>query len=101
MAEALVVIYGHPPDTSPAKMNRLRNALFGYTDRSNKGKYVYERKGVLTGRPFLALKHTLIIPVELGPEVESLILQEGAWVWMRRVRLTREDEERLRAKKRP
>lgn len=92
VAEAWIVVYGHPPKTPPSTMNRLRHELFGYTDQSNRGRYEYDRAGVLSGKPYLQLrKGVIVVPIDLGPRVEMLLGQHGAWTWIRRVKLEPED----------
>ena len=54
----------------PKKRLKFNQELYGYTDRSNHGKYVYKRTGILTNvkydKPF---DSTLIIPTEVAKEV--------------------------------
>ena len=93
------MVYGHPPKTPPAAMNRLRHELFGYTDQSNQGRYEYDRKGLLSGQPFLQLrKGVIVVPLDLGPRVEMLLGRHGAWTWIRRVKLEPEDAGVLRGR---
>lgn len=100
MADAWIVVYGHPPGTLPAKMNKLRRELFGYTDQSNRGRYEYDRAGILTGRPCLQLRSgVVVVPLDLGPSVELALARHGAWAWVRRVRLEPEDSGVLRDRK--
>ena len=40
----------------------ISQKIYGYTDKSNHGKYIYERKGILSGIPKLILgKGTFVI----------------------------------------
>jgi len=96
MARAWILVYAHRPGTSPARMNRLHNRLFGFKGRSNYGRYKYEQRGVLTGRSFLHLRRgVLVVPLDLGEAVRLLVEAEKARAWLRRVELEPEDERRL------
>jgi hypothetical protein len=89
---AWILVYEHPSGTSVARMNRLRNRLFGYTDRSNRGRYEYQRPGLLTGRPFLRLKRGVVaLPLDLGEAARLLVVEEEAWAWLRKVELLPDD----------
>lgn len=77
-------------------MNRLRNRLFGYTDRSNHGQYEYERRGLLTGHAILHLRRGVVaVPLDVGEAARLLVLEEKARVWLRRVELEPEDVARM------
>lgn len=92
MADAWIVVYGHPPNTPTNRMNKLRQELYGYTDRSNQGQYQYERPGLLTGKPYILLKKgVLVVPYHLGPEIQLLLARHDVWTWIRRVQLEPED----------
>lgn len=96
MPRAWILVYEHPPGTGTARMNRLHHLLFGYRDRSNHGRYEYERKGLLSGKPFLRLRRGVVaIPLEVGEAARLLVEAEKARVWLRRVELDPEDEEQM------
>lgn len=57
---------------APKKRLRFHQELYGYTDRSNHGKYVYQRKGILTSAAYeKPLDSTLILPAKIVPVVAA------------------------------
>lgn len=43
------------------KKTLLHRALYGYIDHSNKGKYIYERKGVLDGLKYKKISDSVLL----------------------------------------
>ncbi|MHB8351429.1 MAG: hypothetical protein ACYDFT_01855 [Thermoplasmata archaeon] len=96
MTRAWILVYEHRPATSGSRINRLHHRLFGYKDRSNHGRYEYERPGLLSGRPFLYLRRgALVLPLDVGEAARQLVVAEKARAWLRQVELEPEDERRL------
>ena len=54
----------------PRKRLKFNQGLYGYTDRSNHGHYVYERRGLLTKEDYeKPLDSILILPTNITPKV--------------------------------
>lgn len=69
-------------------MSRLRHRLFGYRDQSNYNRYEYERKGLLSGAALLHLRRgVVVVPLHLGKAAHSLVTEEKARAWLRKVEL--------------
>ncbi len=63
----------------PKRRLRFNHELYGYTDRSNHGKYMYERKGILTGVKYdKPLDSTLIMPTEVAKQVSKYLKKHKA-----------------------
>ena len=64
MANKTMILYDFEMKTPQEKTNILRK-LFGFTDKSNRGSYTYERKGLLSDTFHeQGHKRTLIIKTE-------------------------------------
>ena len=92
-----IIIYS-TSGASPQEMKKLCHLLYGYTDFSQRGRYRYERKGLLSEVPHMRVpmaKATII--VELGEEVKVLELLRSfkAKVFCRTIELEDEDLERI------
>ena len=63
----------------PAKRLKFNHQLYGYTDRSNFGKYIYKREGILKEgtyeRPF---KGVIIISYKDADKVKKHMADYGA-----------------------
>lgn len=52
----------------------VNRALFGFTDNSNKGSYLYKRGGVLSNLPHIRLiRGAIIVREKDGPKVVSVL----------------------------
>jgi len=61
--------------------SKLSKILIGYTDRSNKSKYIYQRKGLLKPENSIIIsKSTFIVKKQLLKEIISFILTKKAKV---------------------
>jgi hypothetical protein len=71
---------------SVVKSVQLSRALHGYTDRSNKGRYVYARKGLLDKVPYLQLqKGVLLIREKDTQPLVKLLQKYGAEYYVARL----------------
>lgn len=59
---------------SKTESSKLSKRLVGYTDRSNKSKYTYERKGLIRkAKGLIISKSTFIIPYNKAEEIREYI----------------------------
>ena len=71
---------------SVAKSVQLSRALHGYRDRSNKGMYLYARKGLLDKVPYLQLqKGVLLIKEKDTQSLVKLLQKYGAQYYVARI----------------
>ncbi|HIH98160.1 MAG TPA: hypothetical protein HA346_04045 [Thermoplasmata archaeon] len=80
------------------EVKKLCHQLYGYTDFSQRGRYRYKRRGVLSGVPHLRVPLTkATIIVELGEEgqVLELLKKFKARIFCRTIELEEEDVEQM------
>ncbi|HVL87270.1 MAG TPA: hypothetical protein VM681_04565 [Candidatus Thermoplasmatota archaeon] len=96
MALGWVLVYGHEAEATAAARRRFERKLFGYVDRSHRGKYAYERPGFLTGKPHRRLRRgALLLPLDLGEKVAAFVREHEGWVWSRKVELSPTEAKQL------
>ncbi|MCK5594022.1 MAG: hypothetical protein KAI18_02150 [Candidatus Aenigmarchaeota archaeon] len=79
-------------------VNRFCREFYGYKDKSNKGKYVYERKGFLSEYPHIKVQRGLIIiNMDDAGDVIDLLEKYNAEIFMREIILLHADKEKLKA----
>lgn len=77
--------------------NRFRKELLGYNDFSNKGKYKYYRSGLLDEIPHNKLiRSVLVIKKEDHDKIVSFLDKYNARYFVREVKLTKEDMDKLK-----
>ncbi len=86
------------PALSPKQRVRFFRQLYGYKDRSQYGKYLYPRQGILDKLGYVPFaRGVFIIPTQALPCVKSL-LKGKAQFDVRRVLLTPSDRKQLKPK---
>lgn len=71
--EATLISYS-AKDLSKTEASKLSKGLLGYKDRSNKGRYTYNRMGLIkTIKGIIVSKSTFIVPRKNTKEVISYI----------------------------
>ena len=79
------------------KVNRFCRDFYGYKDKSNKGKYTYERAGFLTNYPHIKIQRGLIIVrMEDAEEITKLLTEYDAEIFMREIILLHTDQQLLK-----
>lgn len=88
-----IVAYRQP---SSSKSRQLSRSLHGYVDKSNYGKYTYERDGLLDKIPFRKLiKGVFVVRERDLQKFVDLLEKYQAEYYVRNVELTAGDEEIL------
>ncbi|KXA99099.1 hypothetical protein AKJ40_03950 [candidate division MSBL1 archaeon SCGC-AAA259M10] len=91
--EGNIIVYRQP---SSSKSRQLSRALNGYIDKSNHGKYTYERDGLLDKIPHRKLiKGVFIIKNKHLKKFEDLLKKYQAEYHIRKIELKPEDTEIL------
>ncbi|KXB03099.1 hypothetical protein AKJ47_02850 [candidate division MSBL1 archaeon SCGC-AAA261G05] len=92
-----IIVYRQP---SSSKSRQLSRSLHGYVDKSNYGKYTYERDGLLDKIPYRKLiKGVFIVRERDLQKFVELLEKYQAEYNVRNVELTAEDEEILSSQK--
>jgi nitrate reductase beta subunit len=92
-----IIIYGTSGAPS-REAKKLCHQLYGYTDFSQRGKYRYEREGVLSEVPHFRIplaKATVIVELGKEHEVLELLKRFKARVFCRTIELEEEDLEQM------
>jgi len=93
----LVAFKLHKEIKSTARTSFFRE-LYGCRDKSNYGKYVYERKGILDEIPHVQLARAVIIVRNDDKEKLLEFLKGNAEVHVREVKLENKDKVKLEQK---
>lgn len=89
----IIIVYKAKGKSSSSQLSR---ALNGYKDYSNKGKYLYHRKGLLTKIPHIKLmRGVFIVKKEDAEKFVSLLKRYKIEYHTREVILTPRDLEKL------
>lgn len=79
------------------EINRFCRKFYGYKDRSNKGKYTYERKGILSKYPHIKIRRGLIIVrMEDTEKIIDILEKHNAEIFMREIILLHKDMQELK-----
>ncbi|MFQ6107406.1 MAG: hypothetical protein ACE5QF_07465 [Thermoplasmata archaeon] len=91
-----IVLYRILPRTDKLTMNRFVKKLYGYEDKSNYGRYVYRREGILDRIPHVRLiRGALIVRKVDEAQLVDFMERFGAEVHVREVILTSQDRKAL------
>ena len=92
MKTATLICYSLGPNRSQAERNKFRKMLWGYIDHSNRGKYKYNRKGIMSNIPHIKLaKAVFIVKHEDAKRIIKLMKKFNAIYHTRTAILTKED----------
>ncbi len=79
------------------EINRFCREFYGYKDRSNKGRYTYERKGILGKYPHIRVQRGLVIVrMEDIEKITDILEKHNAIIFMREVILLHKDVQELK-----
>ncbi len=94
----IIIVYDI--DTKKLKRSeivKLHRKLYGYTDYSQFGKYKYHREGLLNKIPhFIPSKSAIVVKKGYEKEIVSFIRRFTSNVFVREIKLTKEDLRRLK-----
>lgn len=95
---ALIAFKISHTNTHPS-INRFCREFYGYTDKSNKGKYCYERPGFISKyRHINLLRGLIIVRPEDSEEIMAFLQKYDADVFMREIILMHSDVQKLHEK---
>jgi len=89
-----IIILFHLANAKNKDLARFCKKFYGYKDHSNKGKYIYERDGIISNIPHIKINpiRTAIIVKEEDADIISNALESfGAEIHKRKIELTSED----------
>ena len=96
--EGVIIAFRNKPKTESKDMKRFCNCLFGYKDHSQKGKYVYERKGLLDEIPNILInpiRSIIIVKKEDAEKVLDFLKEFDAETFVKDIKLQKEELEKL------
>ncbi|MDP2768124.1 MAG: hypothetical protein Q8O41_11880 [Candidatus Methanoperedens sp.] len=95
--EGVIIVFRNPK-AKQSELMRFCRGLFGYKDYSNKGGYVYDRKGLLDEIRHIHLnpiRSAIIVKQDDAPRILEYLKSFRTEVYTRKVELTKEDLEKL------
>ncbi|VVB89624.1 Uncharacterised protein [uncultured archaeon] len=100
--EGVIIAFRNKPKTESKDMKRFCNRLFGYKDHSQKGKYIYERKGLLDEIPNILInpiRSIIIVKRNDAKKVLEFLKEFDAEIYCKEIKLQKEDLEKLEKNK--
>ncbi len=96
MQTGALIAFKVAQSNTPSGINRFCREFYGYTDKSNKGRYSYERKGFISRFPHInLLRGLIIVRLEDAEEIMDFLKKYNAEVFMREVILLHQDAQKL------
>lgn len=96
--KGIIIAFRNKPKTPAKVIKRFCNRLYGYKDHSQKGKYLYERKGLLDEFPHILInpiRSVIIVKKENAEKIFDFLKEFGAEVYTKEIKLEKEDIEKL------
>jgi len=93
-----IMILFHLANAKNNELARFCNQFYGYKDYSNKGKYIYERDGIISNVPHIKInpiRTALIVKEEDANTILNALESFGAVIHKRKIELTSEDIDEL------
>ncbi|VVB59600.1 Uncharacterised protein [uncultured archaeon] len=99
MQTGALIAFKVAQSNTPSGVNRFCREFYGYTDKSNKGRYSYERQGFISRFPHInLLRGLIIVRLEHAEEIMDFLKKYNAEVFMREVILLHSDVQKLNEK---
>ena len=93
-----IMILFHLANAKNNDLARFCKKFYGYKDHSNKGKYIYERDGIISNVPHIKInpiRTALIVKEEDADIILDALESFGAEIHKRKIELTSEDIDEL------
>lgn len=100
--KGIIIAFRNRPKTPAKGIKRFCNRLFGYKDHSQKGKYLYERKGLLDEIPHILInpiRSVVIVKKENAEKIVDFLKEFDAEVYTKEIKLEKEDLKKLEKNK--
>lgn len=98
----MIIAFRNRPKTPAKDIKRFCNRLFGYKDHSQKGKYLYERKGLLDEIPHILInpiRSVVIVKKENTEKILDFLKEFDAEVYTKEIKLEKEELKKLEKNK--
>jgi len=96
--EGVIIAFRNKPKTASKEIKRFCNRLYGYKDHSQKGKYLYERKGLLDVIPHILInpiRSVIIVKKENAEKILEFLKEFDVEAYTKEIKLEKEDLEKL------
>ena len=96
--KGIIIAFRNKPKTPVKEIKRFCNRLYGYKDHSQKGKYIYERKGLLDVIPHILInpiRSVIIVKKENAEKILDFLKEFDAEVYTKEIKLEKEDLKKL------
>lgn len=100
--KGIIIAFRNKPKTPAKEIKRFCNRLFGYKDHSQKGKYLYERKGLLDEIPHILInpiRSVVIVKKENAEQIVDFLKEFDAEVYTKEIKLEKEELKKLEKNK--
>ncbi|MDP2789096.1 MAG: hypothetical protein Q8O46_03550 [bacterium] len=100
--KGIIIAFRNRPKTPAKDIKRFCNRLFGYKDHSQKGKYLYERKGLLDEIPHILInpiRSVIIVKKENAERILDFLKEFNAEIYTKDIQLEKEDIKKLEKNK--
>ena len=94
-----VIIVFRNPKSEPKNLVKFCREFYGYKDHSQRGKYTYQRKGLLDAIPHIKInpvRTAIVVREEDAEDVVEFLKKHKAEVYARKMDLRDEDSKKLR-----
>lgn len=96
--KGVIIAFRNKPKTPAKVIKQFCNRLYGYKDHSQKGKYLYERKGLLDEIPHILInpiRSVIIVKKENAEKILDFLKEFNAEVYTKEIKLEKEDLKKL------
>jgi len=96
--KGVMIAFRNKPKTPTKDIKRFCNRLYGYKDHSQKGKYLYQRKGLLDEIPHILInpiRSVVIIKKKDAQQLLNFLKEFDVEIYMKDVKLETEDIEKF------
>ena len=100
--KGVIIAFRNKPKTPIKEIKRFCNRLYGYKDHSQKGKYLYERKGLLDEIPHILInpiRSVIIVKKANAEKILDFFREFDAELYTKEIKLEKEDLKKLEKNK--
>lgn len=93
-----IIAFRNKPKTPSKDLKRFCNQLYGYKDHSQKGNYLYKRKGLLDKIPHILInpiRSVVIIKKKDAEQVLNFLKEFDVEIYVKDIKLEEEDIKKL------
>ena len=96
--EGVIIVFKNP-NAEPKDIVKFCREFYGYKDHSQKGKYTYQRKGLLGELPHVKInpiRTAIVVEKENSEKIINFLKKHNATIYARRIELLSEDISKIK-----